>query len=101
MQYRQGDVFIQKIARLPKDVKPRAKDKRVILAYGESTGHEHAIINDDVESFIDTNGRLYLRAKKELEVTHQDHGMIVLPKGVYVVTVQREYTPEAIRNVKD
>jgi hypothetical protein len=45
---------------------------------------------------------------KDIEVTedsadliHDEHGTITLPRGSYQVIRQREYTPEAIRNVED
>jgi hypothetical protein len=34
-------------------------------------------------------------------VTHEEHGPITLPRGTYRVWRQREYSPEAIRVVRD
>ena len=34
-------------------------------------------------------------------VTHEEHASIQLPKGNYRIVRQREYSPEAIRNVAD
>jgi hypothetical protein len=46
-QYRQGDVLIERIAKMPTSTTPVARDAgRVILAYGEVTGHAHAIVED-------------------------------------------------------
>ena len=44
MTYRQGDVWIERSEhRLSRNAKPRARDRgRVILAYGEVTGHARA-----------------------------------------------------------
>ncbi len=45
MQARQGDVFIERVETLPESVKPKAPDRgRVVLAYGEVTGHYHEVI---------------------------------------------------------
>jgi hypothetical protein len=34
-------------------------------------------------------------------VVHEEHGPITLPRGLYRVWQQREYSPEAIRVVRD
>ena len=102
-QIRQGDVFLEKIESLPNGLKPvKQKKKKIILAYGEATGHHHAIEEiEKVDSFIDADGNLYLDIKEDTVLTHQEHSEIKLPVGVYVVTTQREYSPEEIRNVRD
>lgn len=101
-QYRQGDVFMEKIDTLPQDLKQHDKDQgRIILAYGEVTGHAHAVVDDTTESFVDTNGALYLQSDEEILVKHEEHAEIKLPAGVYRITHQREYSPEEIRNVLD
>ena len=41
---RQGDVLALGVEAIPEDAKPVTRDRgRVILAYGEVTGHAHAI----------------------------------------------------------
>lgn len=111
-QFRQGDVLITLLAALPSAVdltKPRARDGgRVILAYGEVTGHAHAIA-DTLEApaaalFDDPNGSdgsFIMLVQSDTGLVHEEHGRIDLPAGSYRVTRQREYTPEAIRNVAD
>lgn len=37
----------------------------------------------------------------ECHITHQEHDTVILPAGNYKVIRQREYHPEAIRNVLD
>lgn len=45
--FRQGDVLIRPVASIPDGLKKVPLDKgRVILAYGEVTGHAHAVIGD-------------------------------------------------------
>ena len=40
----QGDVLIRQVANVPQEAKPVGRDdERVVLAYGEVTGHAHAI----------------------------------------------------------
>lgn len=43
-QYRQGDVLLRRVEALPANVRPKQSDEeRIVLAYGEVTGHAHAI----------------------------------------------------------
>ena len=80
-----------------------------ILAQGEATGHHHAIEDAAaVQLYEDTSGRdtqagsvRFMRLTQESVLKHQEHAPIALPRGNYKVTRQREYTPEAIRNVAD
>jgi hypothetical protein len=44
--YRQGDIMVKPVNRIPQGLKAVPLDKgRVILAYGEVTGHAHAIVD--------------------------------------------------------
>jgi hypothetical protein len=106
---RQGDVWIipapegetlDNMMLVPRD------QGRVILAYGEVTGHAHAIVDDDVALYMPRpdstkKERLLHVAKGPVMLRHEEHGPIPLKPGLYIVRRQREYTPEAIRNVAD
>jgi hypothetical protein len=99
--YRQGDVGIVRVARLPKGAKAKPRENgRIVLAYGEVTGHAHAI-TAEVATEYELGGDVYVKADGELEVRHEEHGAITLSPGIYKILHQREYTPEAIRNVAD
>ena len=103
---RQGDVLITRIAALPTALKKVPRDnERVILAYGEVTGHSHALAERHCELFTPTapgGSVTYLEVKKAIAaLTHDEHATIELEPGVYEITRQREYRPEAIRNVAD
>lgn len=100
---RQGDVFVERIASIPENVKPVARDRgRIVLAYGEVTGHAHAITEDWVELLETEANERYLRVQKQqATLVHEEHTQHALPPGEYRVTIQREYHPEAIRNVSD
>lgn len=101
-QYRQGDVFIKQVRSIPKTAERKEQNDRIVLAYGEVTGHAHAIHDlEAVDVFVTADGRTYLKAKDEATVRHEEHGGIALPAGNYEVTIQREYSPEEIRNVMD
>lgn len=106
-QYRQGDVWIReviekgqsiagKITGLASSIKPIARDKgRVVLAYGEVTGHAHAIVDKTAEFFQCDDGRRILLVKDdETKLSHEEHGTVTIPKGEYEIIQQREYDPE-------
>ena len=100
--YRQGDVLIRKISRIPTEAKLKPQQDRIILAFGESTGHAHAIYDlDNVEVFVGPEGQLYLQVKDETTLRHEEHAPIAIPRGNYERVLQLEYTPQAIRNVAD
>lgn len=106
---RQGDVGFAKLDKMPdlsglKKVSPR--NGLLILAEGEATGHHHSIVADeqateDIELYEAPNGTLYLRNKKPVEVTHQEHDTIRLDPGFHQIERQVEYDPEGDRRVAD
>ena len=103
-QFRQGDVWVEEIHTLPKNVKKAEPGLpgKIVLAYGEATGHHHSIeVTEATESFVDEAGILFLALKEDTVLEHQEHAAIEIPSGFYKVTIQREYSPEAIRNVRD
>lgn len=120
-QIRQGDVYLFQIDKLPEDMqKSNPVGKNHVLAYGEATGHCHAIKKDDCELF-EANDNLRALAKKNgitdtRAVTHglrivvdntkllhgtpscgfidSDHTPIDIPAGDYMVLRPREYSDE-------
>ena len=102
-QNRQGDVWIEKVNHtISKDAKKLNRDAgRIVLAYGEVTGHAHAIKSNNAELFEEADGQWYLSVNGVVTVEHEEHGAIELTTGTYLVGVQRQYTPQAIRRVED
>ena len=113
-QYRQGDVFIERVAEIPITAQKQESSRRVVLAHGEVTGHHHVLETADPADWwkqgeISTAnekpttlaGELFLSLPECATVAHAEHATIELPPGNYRVTRQREYSPEAIRNVCD
>ena len=105
-QYRHGDVFLCEVAEIPAGAKPVARDTgRVVLAYGEVTGHAHAFGRASrVAMFRDdgSGGRRFIDVGAGgAELKHEEHTTIAVPEGRFEVVQQREYSPEAIRNVTD
>lgn len=100
--YRQGDVLIIPTDRVPergaKEI--QTTKERVVLAYGEVTGHAHAFYNSRVKLFHDaaleraytgTIGLLVVKDGKA-ELRHEEHHTIEIPAGTYEVRRQREYS---------
>ena len=105
--YRQGDVLLVRISD-ETDAPTRGaalvkRDKgRIILAYGEVTGHSHAITDTWAKLFDLMNGERELVLPKESTLSHEEHGVLVIEPGTYRVTIQREYVPNELpRNVLD
>lgn len=103
--YRQGDVLLRKVDHAisvgATKVDWEKKEGRVILAYGEVTGHAHAIGLQFASMFATEAGQRFLDIKYGAQLTHEEHATIEPAPGIYEVIQQREYTPEAIRNVAD
>lgn len=100
--YRQGDVLIERVGRKPEGGKSVPRENgRIIIAHGEATGHAHAICEPGVEMVELESGERFVCSETGIRVVHEEHGTIALPPGNYRITQQREYTPEAIRNVAD
>lgn len=99
MLFRHGDVLIQTVAELPKNV--RRVGHRT-LAHGELTGHSHQIREADQVILWQTTAELFLQVERaHATVIHEEHAPIELPQGLYRVWRQREYTPERIVVVRD
>jgi hypothetical protein len=97
--WRQGDVLIAAVDAIPPGAVMR---QNCVLAEGELTGHSHRVDQTGVAELRERGGVLYLRVlAAEAKVVHQEHGPITLPRGVYTVWQQREYTPKSIRTVAD
>ena len=96
--YRQGDVLLQAVDAIPDAAQPVARDGgRIILAYGESTGHAHAIEAPEAEATllsVSENER-FLHLMADVDLAHEEHATIRLPAGIYRVIRQREWTDAA------
>lgn len=101
--YRQGDVLIVAVDNIPKGLKEVPREAgRIVLAHGEATGHAHAITGEATLYGTDLENRfLEVLADGGVELIHEEHATIALPRGMYQLIRQREYTPEADRWVAD
>lgn len=100
-QIRQGDVYLVPVTVIPSAATVRERDNgRVILAYGEVTGHAHALTSENV-ALLEADGLEFLKVDAVSALVHEEHGTINIEPGLYQIKHQREYTPEEIRNVAD
>jgi hypothetical protein len=117
---RQGDVALVAVNGLPADCTPVPLDHgRIVLAYGEQTGHAHAIrIEFGPEAAAEIAGAAIARAKAKLwqtasgdrylqvlepvSLTHEEHTAHTIPAGIFELPVQVEHdTANAPRVVAD
>lgn len=113
---RQGDVALVRVSALPSVALTERKRDRgaVVLAYGEQTGHSHAIADKAVVQFDAPNATdaatqllasvgltvelhaanapSFLEVPEAATVEHQEHDPIALDPGTYVVLRQCEWT---------
>jgi hypothetical protein len=126
IQYRQGDVLLQQVTALPAGcaIVQQDSDGAVVLAYGETTGHRHAIYDhlyrestpgaagEIADSAIARaksramlwqapDGVRYLQVEETASLRHEEHTEHSLPPGIYKVPCQVEYTPAALQRVAD
>ena len=108
--YRQGDVVMladQYIA--PEEL--GAPIDNLLLAYGESTGHSHRIVEGrakllPLKNPIQRGAATFyflLRCETEVRLYHEEHPDHVWPIGDHLIGKQGEYDwlSETIRNVAD
>lgn len=115
MIYRQGDVLVIRVDERPAgEWEPVERAPQgVVLAYGEVTGHAHAIksraaklyrrkvtqaMRDEATVLV---ADALLEAAAPIVLRHEEHGPIHLDAGRYVVRQQIEYAPAALRTVVD
>ena len=94
--YRQGDVLLVRVDEIPIGLKPLSRrGERIVLALGEVGGHAHAILSPHAVGF-GRSGQTepaYLVVEAEtVDLEHEEHATICIPRGVYRVVRQREYS---------
>ncbi|MES2692766.1 MAG: hypothetical protein V4773_04780 [Verrucomicrobiota bacterium] len=97
--WRQGDVFIVAIDRVPSG---RRESHSLVLALGEVTGHAHRIAENEAATACRMGTQVFLEVTgAQATLTHDEHAPITLPRGAYEIRIQREYAPAKIRRVAD
>ena len=102
----QGDVMFLRLESVPAGSK-LVKNPQPQLAPGNSRGSRHIVKAEDM-----THLKFYTIAKKtpldgpvveadaHWEVTHPDHGHVIMPKGIYQLRYQRQYA-KVLKRVRD
>lgn len=100
MIYQQGDVILVKIDEIKEGAK---KLDHLILAEGETTGHSHRITAGEVMLYDSRVGLLLEVSSDTATLTHEEHGPIAIPRGVWQVRRVREYDHfnESVGEVND
>lgn len=126
LQIRQGDVLLLQVVALPSQCTALSiEDGRLVLAFGEVTGHAHAIYDrcaDDTDTeeiasdlekkaiaraqakarlWQSPNGDRYLEVTATVTLQHEEHTQHQIPPGIYHLPRQMEYTPSGISVVED
>ena len=106
-QIQQGDVCLERVAAIPKSAKLLPHR---VLAIGEVTSHKHQILTETAELYeVETEREgvmtreMFLRCLAPSELTHEEHGPILIPVGEYRVGIVQEwdYLARAARQVMD
>jgi len=100
MYYQHGDVLIKKIDELPEG--ELEKEKRIILAEGEVTGHCHTLFGDLL--LLKKGDKVYVKIDGDpAEVIHQEHAPLTIAPGIYEIDKVKEYDhfKEEARRVRD
>lgn len=101
---RQGDVYVIPVEDIPEDAIALERDAgRVVLAYGEVTGHAHAIAAEGATLLRTTEGERFLRiVGAPAPLIHEEHATLEVAPGTYRIVTQREWTDDqAARPVLD
>ena len=103
---RQGDVLLlklDKVAKVPDGaVAVKPDGKRIVLAYGEVTGHAHAIYEQTDQVRMWAVGKVkYLEVMATVMLKHEEHTHHAIEPGIYKLPVQVEYTPQELRITRD
>lgn len=102
--YRHGDVIIFRLPdnESPLEGKKTKKTPKLTLALGEVTGHAH-VLEGNMEVLEAENEEIYFEVQDRAVLTHEEHDVMVLDKGIYLKVNQVEYDPynDIIRYVRD
>ncbi len=99
--YRQGDVLLIKVNKLPISAKKQVKTLSIVLGEGETAGHRHEILETSkLESYRTTEG-FYLDVQEETYLIHPEHDQVALLPGTYQVIRQVEFKRKENVRVSD
>lgn len=88
--YRQGDVLLIKVKRLPMEA-TEENSGRVMLAGKELPAKNVKAWSAGAERFV--------RVMQQTALTHETHAPVTLDSGVYKIVPQGRYSPKEIREI--
>lgn len=89
---RQGDVILIPVEQIEGETEALP---HLTLALGELTGHSHRISSGTATLLENDGGQRYLEVGDSAILSHEEHGAIAIPPGLWMVRIQREYDPFA------
>lgn len=115
---RQGDVTLVRIGKtkVPAYAREVGRDGKIVLEYGESSGHGHRIADEGVQGFraetaeqaamagldvVLVSGSGAVMRHEYVDGKHAEHEPVALREGVWERAVQVEYDPEEERRIAD
>jgi hypothetical protein len=100
--YRQGDFLFIPVSTTPEGEKEKRVGGKLIIGYGEATGHHHATRAKNASIIKGVEGvRWFSVLDVSVEVTHNEHATITIPAGVYEIRQERTYHAGKIQRVID
>lgn len=94
--HQHGDLILEVVNKIPASAK-LVKDFDGIVLKGEGV-NTHTLNPKNVVTYMDHDGTLYFRIKKETELNHQEHGKQVVKtlekEKVYKRVIEREWNAE-------
>jgi hypothetical protein len=91
---RQGDVLIVQ-AKETQGAEIPERNGRVVLAYGEVTGHAHAFYEQGASLFEGAPQKTpHLRLVEMRALKHEEHSPIDIPPGIYDLPMQTEWSDD-------
>ena len=92
--YRHGDLLIRQIKKIPESATQLSTS---IIAHGEN-GNTHKL-HGSHQVYEMPDKQILFEAKQDLSLKHQEHSMLKILKGNYVVVHEREHNP--FKNIQE
>jgi len=86
---------------IPAEAKPLTIKDRIVLAFGEVTGHAHQIVDKAKARLLDFKAERFLQVLERTALKHEEHSAIFLEKGNYQQAFQVEEKRKEIQRVAD
>ena len=101
-QQQQGDVYFERIAKMPRGA-VKVKKQDGVFAWGEVTNHKHVATASDAVTLYEKDGIKYAHVSAQTSVVHEEHHAQVLEPGVYEYgqVTEYDYLAEMARTVVD